>query len=317
MNKGIVRHLKFSLRLFSGLQFLSAAAFITFGCLLQFPPKDALVISILVVGVLSVIAALLGFCASSGSKCFIWTYITFGGLLLASQTGLVAYLFIDPQVAIDQLDSSNEDDSDDTSSSSSSVDTIVTVGRWVLLAFVGAQIIGIVLAAVLRCCTRHTSYEEFQETEAIEYEQRKAKSEAQLEKLKSKVYNPSSTGKDKKFISMTRQMSVGRDSAIGAWGSGGGNNGRGDVENGNGGGGIGAIRATPRSSAPSMNNYNSSSNNNNSILPSLNNIINPQNNNNVSSGSAWVRDEQHGRQQPWRPTWQQKANEAALRRDLP
>lgn len=173
------------------------------------------------------------------------------------------------------------------------------------------------MAAILRCCTRHTSYEEFQETEAIEYEQRKAKSEAQLEKLKSKIYSPSSTGKDKKSIGMTRQMSVGRDSAIGAWGSGGSNV-RGDVENGNGGG-IGAIRATPRSSAPSMNNYysNSNNNNNNNILPSLNNIINPPNNNdNGNSGSAWVRDEEQERRQPWRPTWQQRANEAALRRDL-
>jgi hypothetical protein len=173
------------------------------------------------------------------------------------------------------------------------------------------------LAGVLRCCTRHTSYREFQETEAIEYEQRKAKSEAQLEKLKSKVYSPSSTGKDKKSISMTRQMSFGRESAIGAWGSGGGGV-RGDVENGNDGG-IGAIRATPRSSAPSVN-MNSSKNNNtrdnNSILPSLNNIINPQNKNG-NSGSAWVGDEQQPRQQPWRPTWQQRANEAALRRDLP
>ncbi len=64
---------------------------------------------------------------------------------------------------------------------------IIIIGRWVLLGLLGAQVLAIAVASLLRCCTRSRSYEEFQEEEQQQYELRTAAANEQLEQLKSKL----------------------------------------------------------------------------------------------------------------------------------
>ena len=65
--------------------------------------------------------------------------------------------------------------------------TIIINGRWALLGLLGAQVLAIGVAALLRCCARHRSYEEFQEDEEAAYDARRAAAAAQLESMKSKL----------------------------------------------------------------------------------------------------------------------------------
>jgi hypothetical protein len=57
----------------------------------------------------------------------------------------------------------------------------------VLLGLLGAQVVAVFVACLLRCCTRNRSYEEFREDEQAEYETRRDAAAEQLGQLKSKL----------------------------------------------------------------------------------------------------------------------------------
>lgn len=64
---------------------------------------------------------------------------------------------------------------------------IIDIGRWVLLGLLGLQLLAIVLAASLRCCTRHRSYVEFQEEEQAAYTTRRDATAEHLDALRNKL----------------------------------------------------------------------------------------------------------------------------------
>lgn len=77
---------------------------------------------------------------------------------------------------------------------------IIIYGRWGLLGLLGAQVLAIGVAALLRCCGRHRSYEEFQEEEEDAYEARRVAAAVQLDQLKSKLGMSAEDGNGSKRV---------------------------------------------------------------------------------------------------------------------
>lgn len=78
---------------------------------------------------------------------------------------------------------------------------IVYTGRWVLLGVLGAQLLAIVLALIMRCCSRGRTYLAFQEE--ADYEKRRAAAESQLDKLRSKVLAEEGNTENKNVINIS------------------------------------------------------------------------------------------------------------------
>lgn len=141
--------------------------------------------------------SILGFCVSAHVRCCLGVYATFAFLLLAAESAIVAYLFIAPDKAVQQLSKydslAGEDEvtQNEKQAQEDNIEKVVNIGRWVLLALVGLQCIAVVFALVLRCFKPTRSYEQFEE--AKENEDKRLKAESQLKMLKAKVLHGQTT----------------------------------------------------------------------------------------------------------------------------
>ena len=161
------------------------------------------------IGCLAILTSICGFIGGCRVRCCLGVYVTLAVLATLAQTGLVLYLFIARCLATAthsapvccpssmlpcQLPWSDSDHFFPTPllpalrrPCRDNLHSIITIGRWVLLGLLSAQVLAIFVASLLRCCTRTRSYEEFQEDEQQAYDARQAVSANQLEQLKSKL----------------------------------------------------------------------------------------------------------------------------------
>jgi hypothetical protein len=194
-----------NLRVFCALQFLGGLAYIVFSCVIIFPPENSvLCICLWIVGTVTILASTIGFIAASPRRirCCLAPYLTLSGLVIATQTGVVLYLFLAPDKAIRSvIDAWTEARPTDTPPTSKIHDAVY-VSRWVLLAFIVLQILAVGAALLLRCWARRPprGWQAFSgnadgaSAAAIaEYDTRVVATEAKLAQLKTDVL-----GDDKK-----------------------------------------------------------------------------------------------------------------------
>lgn len=103
MRKRGQRFFSVNLRILSVLQLLTGVGFIGFACYLSTPPDDSLTLGLVVIGALAVATAVFGIIQSCSKGCCLTVYLTLGVMVTLAQAGLVLYLFIAPQHAIDKL----------------------------------------------------------------------------------------------------------------------------------------------------------------------------------------------------------------------
>ncbi|PRW59708.1 tobamovirus multiplication 2A-like [Chlorella sorokiniana] len=177
--------LAWNLRLFSVLQLAAGIGYVVLAVFLQFPPGDPLTLGLWAIGCLAILTAIFGLaggCCRWG--CCLGVYLVLSVLATLAQAGFVLFLFIDPARAEREVAKYQRTRN---GAIKDNLHDIIIYGRWGLLGLLAAQVLAIAVAAVLRCCSRHRQYEEFQEEEEAEYEARRAAAANQLDSLKSKL----------------------------------------------------------------------------------------------------------------------------------
>jgi hypothetical protein len=209
-SQGSASFLALQLRLFSFIQLGSGVAFIAIACVLIWPPQGSgLAICFWAVGVLAIIAGIIGFIAAHEKSiaCCLSPYITLTGLVLAAKTGLLLYLFIAPGKAVDSVvQAYTKGHANDPSPPTPPLDKIhsgIYIGRWVLLGIFALQLVAILVALLLRCCAKraakeqNTKYQPFVEDLESCYNARTAESNAKLAQMKADVIASQTVKKNK------------------------------------------------------------------------------------------------------------------------
>lgn len=139
------------------------------------------------IGILALLAAMLGFIAGSPNRisCCLSPYLTLTGLVIVGQLGLMLFLFIAPERAVRSL-SVTWEASHPSKPPPDKIKNGVYVGRWVLLGMLCTQLLAVFIALILRCCARRSDrWEPFEEDTA--YHARQATTNAKLDKLRAEV----------------------------------------------------------------------------------------------------------------------------------
>lgn len=180
------------LRLFAFIQLAAGAAFIATAFILLFPPwGSGLVVSMLGIGILAIVAALMGFIAASPARiaCCLSPYITLVGLTVVAQAALLLYLFIAPGKAEDAVIASWTAQSPEGAvPPEDKVHGAIYTGRWVMLGLVGAQLGAVLTALLLRCCAgrKKGGYDRYEDEQGA-YQARAREAEARAAKLSAAV----------------------------------------------------------------------------------------------------------------------------------
>jgi hypothetical protein len=141
------------------------------------------------VGILTIVAALLGFVAASPTRiaCCLSPYITLLGLTVIMQAGILLYLFIAPGKAVDAVVAAWTSQSPEGAPPTDKVHDVIYIGRWVMLGLVCTQGGAVLTALILRCCAgrkkkKGGGYDRYEDDEEA-YQARIRDAEARAAKL--------------------------------------------------------------------------------------------------------------------------------------
>lgn len=169
------------------LNLLSTIGFIIFAVILQNPPKSALPLGLLIVGIIGAIAALIGLFASCFQKgCCMMLYLILGTLITLAELGITLAMFFGKSSVVENLAKSNCSCSTPTQDQLNSSNTKVSNGRWFFLIVLILQTISVLVAVVLRVCVFPRS-EEYDDFEAGGSNHTSTVGSVQLEELKHSV----------------------------------------------------------------------------------------------------------------------------------
>lgn len=107
-------------------------------------------------GTVAILTAIFGVVAANPDRiaCCLSPYLAFSAIVFSFQLGLVFYVFISPssasQSVVDAWSAGHLSQDPPTDK----ITTAVYVGRWVFLGFVGAQILAVLIAVILRYIAR-------------------------------------------------------------------------------------------------------------------------------------------------------------------
>ena len=204
--------LALQLRLFSVIQLAVGAAFIALACLLIWPStRNALTVVMWLVGLVTLVAALLGFFAA------ISPYLTLTLISLLMQSGFLLYIFIVPEKAINSVTGAwITGHPSDASPPTDKIHSGVFTGRWVLLGFFGLQILAVLIALCLRCCAKRSNHYEAFHDEHTMYQARQTDTETKMAKLRAEVTASGTMPPlKKKGVALTELVSGGTPSHLG------------------------------------------------------------------------------------------------------
>lgn len=176
------------LRSFLLLNFLSAVGFIAYAFILQNPPKTALPLGLLIVGVCALVAVLVGLVGSLRINCCLTLYLYLGSLITLAELGLTLSMFFNYGNTVDDLVKyEQENDPDFTQADKQELKDKVAGGRWFFLVVCILQFISVLVAVVLRVCVypRERDFENFDE--GGEADARPSSSQIQMQKLQQSV----------------------------------------------------------------------------------------------------------------------------------
>lgn len=155
--------LPFIMRIFLVVELVIGALFVIFALVLQTPPKAAVPIVLIILGGLTLINALFGCIGSCYKRSLLTIYLIIGTILTAAQAVLVFYIFAKPQTIANNI---AKNDTNRNLKAGNVRNQLVWV-RWILLAFVIAEILSLFTAFILRCCVNPDgNYGNFSDEEA-------------------------------------------------------------------------------------------------------------------------------------------------------
>lgn len=151
------------MRIFLVVELVIGALFVIFALVLQTPPKAAVPIVLIILGGLTLINALFGCIGSCYKRSLLTIYLIIGTILTAAQAVLVFYIFAKPQTIANNI---AKNDTNRNLKAGNVRNQLVWV-RWILLAFVIAEILSLFTAFILRCCVNPDgNYGNFSDEEA-------------------------------------------------------------------------------------------------------------------------------------------------------
>ncbi|GAB4814716.1 hypothetical protein N2152v2_001762 [Parachlorella kessleri] len=194
------------MRFFSVLQLLTGVGFIIYALILESPPKTAIPIGLIIIGIIAILSFFVGCVGSCYKRWCLSLYLMLGTLVTLAELGIVLSLFFNLDNVVDNMSNyqlSKQDADFQTAvengnatwnwSRESTVRNALEIGRWVFLVVIILQLIGLIVAISMKTCCYRTAedYEDF-EAQAQEAQSNKAQAEAvkaqiQMENLKQSI----------------------------------------------------------------------------------------------------------------------------------
>lgn len=186
--------LAWTLRVFAVLHAVTAAGFVAYGCIVQYPPKAALPLGLVVLGCIGLVIALLGFIGSFYQRCCLAPYLVLAALMTVAELGITLSMFFALDQAVTEVVKSMGVKGLKKAQEEKHVREQITGGRWFFLVMVLLQAIGLLVAVVIRVCVvpRQQSYEDFEAGQRDAAANAGAQQQIQLENLKSSIQRSAS-----------------------------------------------------------------------------------------------------------------------------
>lgn len=147
------------MRIFLGLNLLSAIGFIVYALILENPPKTALPLGMLIIGCVGMAAVVVGLLGTLRADCCLTIYMWLGCLLTLAELGITLAMFFNYKNILDQLYKSN----DAKASERKSIAAKVSGGRWFFLVVCCLQFVGVLAAIIFKMCGRAREFESFED----------------------------------------------------------------------------------------------------------------------------------------------------------
>lgn len=139
---------------------IAGVAFVVFGFIAQSPPTALIPIAMVVLGFLSILAAVLGCAGSYCNRVFLMCFLILGFISTGLQIAVVVYLFVDLNAVLNKIVPCTDTYCD--SEKHHDVKNALLIGRWVLLVLVIFQGIALMVAVILKYCfIEEVAYEQF------------------------------------------------------------------------------------------------------------------------------------------------------------
>ncbi|GMH39788.1 hypothetical protein BSKO_07686 [Bryopsis sp. KO-2023] len=132
-----------AMRLFLAVFVVGGLGSIIFGCILEIPPKSLPSMGMVMVGVLTLMAAMFGYCGSYGQDCCLKMFLSMALVSLALQASFVLALHFDFDKVLETIH--------DGKDKQRVVDTL-KAGKWIFVVMLAAEVIAFFIAIILRCC---------------------------------------------------------------------------------------------------------------------------------------------------------------------